>query len=205
MPELSSLFMVVPKGEASRISRDIHKYSHANVLILLAKGSINSGFLNTLGINEVSKEMLIITDTEEVIENITNNLDNKRQISSNNHGIIFQIDSYNRYITKRKEDKNMKVAIFTVIERGKAQDVVESSKKAGAKGGTILHGRGSAGEKAKFLLGMEIEPEKEIVMTIVDEAIMDDVIKNIREASDVDNSGKGILFVLPVSKSIGIL
>lgn len=38
------------------------------------------------------------------------------------------------------------IAIFAVVERGKADHLVEKAKKAGAKGATILYGRGTTAE-----------------------------------------------------------
>ena len=51
---------------------------------------------------------------------------------------------------------------------------------------------------------MEIEPEKEIVLTIVDDDQLENVVEAIRKKSDVEKEGHGILFVIPVSKAYGI-
>lgn len=58
--------------------------------------------------------------------------------------------------------------IVTIVNKGFAQEVVEASKKAGAEGGTILQGRGTGiHEKAK-LFNIVIEPEKEVILTLID-------------------------------------
>ena len=98
----------------------------------------------------------------------------------------------------------MKSAIFTVVNSGKASEVVDASLEAGARGGTIIHARGSGLNQTKLIFDMEIEPEKEIVLTIVDDDQLENVVEAIRKKSDVEKEGHGILFVIPISKAYGI-
>ena len=107
-------------------------------------------------------------------------------------------------VFKREEVKTMKSAIFTVVNRGKASEVVDASLEAGARGGTIIHARGSGLNQTKLIFDMEIEPEKEIVLTIVDDDQLENVVEAIRKKSDVEKEGHGILFVIPISKAYGI-
>ena len=94
--------------------------------------------------------------------------------------------------------------IVTIVNKGRAEKVMEAAKKAGAEGGTIMHGRGSGiHEKAK-LFGIVIEPEKEIVLTLVPSDISQDVLENILKEAELHKPNKGIAFVLPVSKVAGI-
>ncbi|NLB52630.1 MAG: P-II family nitrogen regulator [Syntrophomonadaceae bacterium] len=94
--------------------------------------------------------------------------------------------------------------IVTIVNKGKAEKVVETSKKAGAEGGTIISGRGTGiHEKAK-LFGIPIEPEKEIVLTLTPKDITQGVLESILKDADLCKPGKGIAFVLPVDKIAGI-
>lgn len=94
--------------------------------------------------------------------------------------------------------------IVTVVNKGKAEKVVEASKRAGAEGGTVIMGRGTGiHEKAK-LFGITIEPEKEIVFTLTPKEITQTVMEAIIKDTDLNKPGKGIAFVLPVDKIAGI-
>jgi len=46
--------------------------------------------------------------------------------------------------------------IVTIVNKGDAEKVVESSKRAGAEGGTIMHGRGTGIHEHARLLGITI-------------------------------------------------
>ena len=94
--------------------------------------------------------------------------------------------------------------IITIVERHMSADVIDASRRGGAEGGTILKGRGSGIHERMKLLGLTIEPEKEIVLTLVDSTIRNQVVKEIAKEIDIDKPGHGILFVLDVSKVAGI-
>ena len=54
--------------------------------------------------------------------------------------------------------------ILAICNNGFADEVMEVAKKVGAKGGTILHGRGSVQKDALQFLSITIEPEKDVVI-----------------------------------------
>lgn len=95
--------------------------------------------------------------------------------------------------------------IVTIIKRGWAERVVTAARKAGARGGTILHGRGVGIHEQKMLLGIPIEPEKEIVLTIIPQDKVDAVLEAVMEAGQLNKPGTGIGFVLDVEKVVGIV
>ena len=94
--------------------------------------------------------------------------------------------------------------IITVVNRGYATDVIQISRKAGAKGGTIICGRGAGIHEDKKIFGIPIEPEKEIVLTIIEHDMTDGLLEAIKTELKLDKPGKGIAFVLDVEKVVGI-
>lgn len=102
------------------------------------------------------------------------------------------------------EQKVLYDLIVTIVNKGNAEKVTTASKKAGAEGGTILSGRGTGiHEKAK-LFNIVIEPEKEVVLTLISRGKTSDVLKTIEKEANLDKAGKGIAFVLEVEKTVGI-
>jgi nitrogen regulatory protein PII len=94
--------------------------------------------------------------------------------------------------------------IVTIVSRGFAERIVGASKEAGAEGGTIFFGRGTGIHETKRLLGIPIEPEKEIVLTAVPRDMTEKVLSRIVEAGHLDQPGTGIAFVLELKKVAGI-
>ncbi|MFH5881852.1 P-II family nitrogen regulator [Liberiplasma polymorphum] len=94
--------------------------------------------------------------------------------------------------------------IITVTKRGLGSDVVDASRRNGAQGGTILHGRGTSDAEIKKIFGMFIEPEKELVITVVEATKTKKVTEGIRNAVELDKPGRGILFVVDLDDVVGI-
>jgi nitrogen regulatory protein PII len=95
--------------------------------------------------------------------------------------------------------------IVTIIKKGFAQRVVSAAKQAGARGGTILHGRGVGIHEQKKLLGIPIEPEKDMILTLIHQDKTDKVLKAIVQAGNLEKPGTGIGFVIDVDKVVGIV
>lgn len=214
MNDLSLLTILVPFGNSGKIVKYAKEKGLTGATIMIAFGTVRSKLLDLLGIYETRKEMILTVGENNLLDNIMKELNAKFKVTRKKFGIAFRFPlSYLNIIEKenkgkiefkREEQNIMKSAIFTIVNRGKASQVVDASLEAGAKGGTIIHAKGSGLNQTKLIFDMEIEPEKEIVMTIVDEDKLDVVVKAIRENSDVEKNGHGILFVVPISKYYGI-
>ena len=94
--------------------------------------------------------------------------------------------------------------IVSVVRKGWGSTVLEASVKAGARGGTVLFGRGAGIHEQEKIFGMSIEPEKEIVLTVVYADQADAVLAEIVRAAELNDTGRGIAFVLPVDKVVGV-
>ena len=94
--------------------------------------------------------------------------------------------------------------IVTIVRKGWGNTVLEASVKAGAHGGTILYGRGSGIHEKQKILGIPIEPEKEIVLTVTYSDKNERILKEIVRVTDLDEPGMGIAFVVPVEKVAGV-
>jgi len=94
--------------------------------------------------------------------------------------------------------------IVTIVEKGKAEDVIEFSKKGGAEGGTILGGRGAGIHETTKILGILIEPEKEVVLTLIRKEKTEAVLNEINKGMELEKPGHGIAFVVDVPRVVGI-
>lgn len=95
-------------------------------------------------------------------------------------------------------------AIFCVINAGFSDDVMFAARKAGAAGGTVLKGRGTAPLEAEKLFKITVQPEKEIVMLLVPEEIKDAVLRELYQSVGLGNAGQGIIFSMPVDRALGL-
>ncbi len=95
--------------------------------------------------------------------------------------------------------------IVTIVKKGWAERIVKASKEAGAEGGTIVFARGTGIHEQKSILGIPIEPEKEMILTLVPVEKTDEILQAIIEAGELEKPATGIAFVLDVKRVAGIV
>ncbi len=206
--------VVVNMGMGSKILNEARKIGIRGGTIFLGKGTVKKPILELLGLDEVKKEIVFMISDEKLVNRLHEDLAERFHLDKPNKGIIFS-SPVNRIIGMRKEaetddsriggkeDMDYEV-LFTVVERGLGQEVVDAATAAGSRGATIINARGSGAHEHEMFFSMNIEPEKEIVMMIIEKEKSDKIIKSIREALHIDEPGKGIMFAMDVSKTTGL-
>ena len=94
--------------------------------------------------------------------------------------------------------------VLCILNSGFSDVAMDAARAVGARGGTIMHGRGTASKEAEKLFNITIQPEKEIVMILVALPIKDAVLKALYDAVGVNTPAQGIAFTLPVESVVGL-
>lgn len=94
--------------------------------------------------------------------------------------------------------------IVSIVERGKADKIVEAAKKAGASGATIFYGRGTGESEVKKFLNVNIEASKEIILILSEKEKLRDIMTAIVVQGKLKEPGMGIIFTIPIDNLIGL-
>lgn len=94
--------------------------------------------------------------------------------------------------------------IMVIVNKNLNKKVMEAATNAGARGGTILKGKGNSIYEKHSFWGIEIEPEKDVIFIIVEEEIKVDVLNAINEKLNLMKPNSGIAFTLKLSDAIGL-
>ena len=94
--------------------------------------------------------------------------------------------------------------IVVIVERGKAEKIVEAAKVAGASGATIFYGRGTGESEAKKFLNIHIEASKEMILILTEVEKYEKIKQAMVEAGRIKEPGTGIIFTVPVADLIGL-
>ena len=100
---------------------------------------------------------------------------------------------------------NTHEVIFAIVNAGYAEDAMKVAREHGARGGTIINGRGVAQEKEAAFFGITIHPEKEMLMLVVEREIRDTILHALYKQMGMQQKAKGIVFSLPVSEVAGLM
>ena len=96
---------------------------------------------------------------------------------------------------------NQHELVICIVNAGFSQNVMEAARAAGARGGTILRARGSANPESAEFFNITVQPDKEMVMILVDAGIKDEVLKTVYKSAGLGAEAQGIAFSLPVSRT----
>ena len=91
--------------------------------------------------------------------------------------------------------------IVCIVNAGFSQNVMAAARRAGARGGSILRGRGSADPEAEEFFNISIQPDKEIILILSSSDTKDAILKAIYQDSGLTTAANGIAFSLPVERT----
>ncbi len=94
--------------------------------------------------------------------------------------------------------------IFCIVNSGFSDEVMSAAKEFGARGGTVIRARGTANAEAEKRWGIAIEPEKEIVMILIESKLKNNILHALYKRVGLDTPGQGIAFTVPVDDVVGI-
>ena len=101
-------------------------------------------------------------------------------------------------------ENNSFEVVFVLVNAGFSDLVMDAAREVGARGGTIMHARGSGNKEMEKKYGIVITPDKELIMILVNKKIRDDVLNAVNKAAGLSTVGQGIAFVLPVEEVAGL-
>ena len=203
---------VVNMGDADKVQKIAKKYGVKGATTSIGRGTISSPVLNFFAINEERKEIISMVIENELASEAIQGIGREMHFEKPHHGIAFSypvcefIGSKNIIGNEQCNggENCMYNVIFVIVEKGRAEEVIEAAKKAGSRGGTIINARGAGVHEVQKFFSMEIEPEKEEVFIITKSENKDNIVNSIREYIKIDEPGNGLLYVLDANEVYGL-
>jgi nitrogen regulatory protein P-II 1 len=107
-------------------------------------------------------------------------------------------------ICKRRELSMPHKCIVAMVKPDLTDKVVNSAKRAGATGATIIPASGTGAGEAKTFFGLSLDIRTEIVLFLVHETIVEAILSAIKEAGRFSEPGTGIAMVMPIEQTAGM-
>ncbi|MCK9474853.1 MAG: P-II family nitrogen regulator [Candidatus Muirbacterium halophilum] len=209
------IVIIVNFGKGSEIIQIAKKSGISGGTILLGKGTVKNKLLEWLDLNEVRKEIVLMIAPFDTVDVAMEQIQKKFNFGKSYSGIAFTIPvtgffgsasqediSINK--TQREEKPVMFNSIFIIVDKGKGNAVMEIATKSGARGGTVINARGSGVNDTSMLFSFPIEPEKDIVLILAGKIVTENIVNEIRKGLEIDEPGKGIIFIQDVNKVYGV-
>ncbi len=187
---------------------------------MLAHGTATKSILDYLGIENNEKVMLQTVVASAGVESLFAGLVSRMGINLPGTGVAMSIPiesiagtSSMKYLAEGQESQaseewKMKESIYSLItvitEKGCSDMVMDAAREAGARGGTVVHAKGTGKESETKFFGMSISPEKEMIYIATRKSDKGDIMRAIMEKAGPQTDAKAVVFSLPVEDIAGL-
>ena len=191
------LRIILPRGKGSKFMNILKDHGASAIGCFYGEGSAPSEILNALAIDKTKKEIVTALIEEETARKVIDKVSEK--LKAVNSAVAFS--------TSLEGENNMDyVCLYVIVDRHLGQKAIHIAQEHGARGATVIHGRGSGEEvKSRLFLSMNIEPEKDLVIMLIKKDLVEKIQKEIYEQMDLRSQGKGIIYSLPVNHVAGLV
>ena len=220
MPEpMSVLFTIVERGKGAAAIKLFTRnqiYLHTQ---FPGRGTATSEIMDILGLGTTEKDVIVSYATAAAASRLLGMLDNEMRGAVTFGGIAFSLPltglsnlvlatiTYKTDLKKgdyhmNSEHKGENSLILITCNQGTSGDVMETAKKAGARGGTVLRARLSGVEELERSYGLNLTPEKEILMIIVPNDIRNAVMENINNDHGLRSPSEAVVCSMAIDQFV---
>lgn len=201
---MNLLVGIVPRNSGRLLTDAAAAAGAGGGTVLMGRGTASNSVFQMLGFGDFAKDIVfVITDAQnnaDVQGAMTQAAAGKRRP----FGILFTLNvlCFMKTGLAVKEDSGMAEKtshelITAIVNRGYADDVMAAARKAGAGGGTIMNARGTAREGDAKFFGMEIVPEKDMLLILAESEKSAGILESIKSLPFLSKPGSGIVFSSP--------
>lgn len=190
--------IILPRGKGSEFMKELKDDGAFAISCFYGEGSAPSEILNMLHIDKRKKEIVTALFDEEKTNILFKKIDKKLRDVNTDIAFATALDG---------KDYNMEyVCLYVIVDRHLGQKAIHIAQENGARGATLIHGRGSAENiKSPIFLNMSIEPEKDIVLMLIKKELEETIKGKIYKEMELDKEGRGIIYSLPVNEVSGLV
>ena len=183
-------------------------------------GTASSELLDVLGFGTPERDILFSLAEENIVRKMMYNLNNDLREYAHAKGIIFSLsltgmsslvaaklfESAEKLDEEGEEKmeggKSNNSLIMVIVNQGHTDEVMETAKKAGARGGTILRARFNGSEESKQFYGITLQAEKEIIMILAGNPNRNLIMESINKEHGVNSEAGAMICSMAVEEVV---
>lgn len=219
---MSELYLMTTITDRRQLPRFIALYqiqSVATSMIVLGHGTA-TGETASYFLDSVEKAVCFSVVTGEIWKKTKRVLRGKLHIDVPGTGVAFVVPLSsiggrrelafltNRQNFTREEESVMKGTerelLVIISDQGYNELVMDAARAAGARGGTVIHARGTGMEQAEKFLGISLASEKDMTFIVARTSEKDRIMQSVMRKAGMTTPAKSIVFSLPVTDTAGL-
>ena len=209
------LLSIVNHGLGERLVSITKQAGARGGTILMGKGTATNSTMALLGLGDSVKDIVFTLLTDDLIDPILQGIHTCSLQQKRKAGISVLIDvphilkhilpnsTQTQHTGRNQTMKNPEhILIVCIMNKGYAEEAMAAARKAGAAGGTILTARGTGKEEDVKFFGIDLVPEKEMLLILTKANQTETILKAIKEERCFIEPGVGIAFCIDVEQFI---
>ena len=184
---------------------------------LHGRGTAVRSMLDILGIEDNEKRVILTIANRKKTKEFIREQKRRLFIGVPGHGVAVAVPiksigggktvaflNGEQQIAKYTPELNYAYELITVIaNEGRSDLVMNAARSAGAKGGTVLHGKSTGAKDSEKFYNISIFGEKEVILIVAEAAQKSEIMRSILKNAGPDSEAGAIVFSMPVSEVAG--
>ena len=212
-----SLLSIVRRGKGAQYIRMLKERGLYLNYQFVGAGTASSEMMDILGLGNNDKDIMLSFGTYKAIDNLCGEFGKALGTSAGYGGIAMVISpvAFSRItaeIIKRNSSNIVKgdgnnmhsefeySLILISVNRGYTDEVMQTAKKAGATGGTIIKARLAEAQEIEAYANTKLDEEKEIVTILAPNSIRNQILEDINNRFGLKSEAQGTVLSVPVDK-----
>lgn len=220
MSELFWMVTITDRVQLPAFAALYHRHQVPVMLITLGAGTANSEMLDYFGLEAHEKSVSFSMVTDAVWERVSRALRHDLRIDVPGVGVAFTVPVSSvggkrelRFLTEGQDfEKGAETTLkdtthellVVIANQGHSDQVMDAARAAGARGGTIIHAKGTGMERAEKFLGMSLAAEKEMIFIVAKREQKNAIMQSVMHGAGVETKAQAIVFSLPVTSTAGL-
>lgn len=215
------LFMTITQRDQSDEFTEFFSSKEVPVIYSTpCEGTVRQKTLSLFGLEKTEKTVHYCVVTQNKKNELIKTLTHEMAIDLPNRGIAVAIPltsmggkrAVEMYANGHENDieeeqimqnKQMEL-IVAICEKGHTETVMDAAREAGARGGTVVHAKGTGSKYSSKFFGISIAEEKEMIYIVVTAEQKREIMQGIMDNAGIDSDAHTIVFSLPVSDTAGL-
>ena len=182
-------------------------------------GTATSEIMDLLGLDSKEKDVIFSVGKATLVNKLMRDLNNDLRGSARSKGIVFdiRIDAVSHILAlailmpvkeeQGREDTMMEEGmensmILVTVNQGFTEEVMDTARKAGARGGTIIHARWAGSESTEEFYGIKVQQEKEIIAIVAPSNKKKEIMEAINSNHGMKTEARGTVLSIGIEDMV---
>lgn len=214
---MNYVISIVDAKSENKLSEIFAELKLPLILSMPGRGTAVESMLSILGIESDEKWVNMTVADADTTAKLIREMKRKVHIGVPGHGIVAAmpiksvgggkivafLNGTNKAVKYTPQQSYAYEMIIAITNEGTSDLVMSAARGAGARGGTVIHAKGSGEKDVEKFYNISIAAEKEIVLIVSLAEQKADIMKAILQKAGPDSEAGSVAFSLPVSDVAG--